>query len=574
MPHGNPSPIGLCVLPEPNPNVARTVSYPSIIADTLTHYGIPFDLVEPSQCAAALASLTVLLTAGQAAEGVLPDLTDWLEAGGIWIAIGNPAAMPALLGVEQEEPSYGSWGGGVSMLGEGWLRPTVESPLTAHIRAPLHFFNGAAVRAVNGSRVLAVAEGWDADQSRPAIIETRRGSGRTLLIAPDIPGSMVRIRQGIGVTCDGVPAPDGTAPLSDGVLKSDDGAVLHWSRDRQPVDGVPGYRAFLEPVADQWAELVVRAVLWAACLSGTRLPLLWLYPRNLPAVAVLSHDSDNNEPGKAMAMLGVVARAGIRSTWCTMADGYPPDVIESIRAAGHELAMHFDAMSEGTVWSEDEFKAQHAALCRLFGERPLTNKNHYLRWEGDLEFYEWCERAGIRLDQSKGASKTGTAGFNFGTCHLFRPVRRDGSALDVWEMPTVTQDMIVFAPPQLGDALRASVLRANGIYHLLFHPAHIETAGVADALLAAVAKAREAGMEWWTGKEVAEWETARCGIRWQDYRVGEAASVEVTLASDGGLKDATVLWLDEAGDIERWGHRFTGQQSDIEPGACVTLASG
>ena len=46
------------------------------------------------------------------------------------------------------------------------------------------------------------------------------------------------------------------------------------------------------------------------------------------------------------------------------------------------------------------------------GERPATNKNHYLRWENDVDVWEWCVKHGIRLDQSKGASKSGEAGFD------------------------------------------------------------------------------------------------------------------------------------------------------------------
>ncbi|MCW3098098.1 MAG: hypothetical protein JWL77_3716, partial [Chthonomonadaceae bacterium] len=98
-------------------------------------------------------------------------------------------------------------------------------------------------------------------------------------------------------------------------------------------------------------------------------------------------------------------------------------MIEAIQNAGHELAMHYDAMSDGLPWCRDQFTRQFHALETLFrGQRPVSNKNHYLRWEGDTELFTWCEEHGIQLDQTKGASKTGEAGFNFGTCHPFFPV--------------------------------------------------------------------------------------------------------------------------------------------------------
>lgn len=574
MDGGNAVPVGLCILPQPAANCPRTCSYPTVIEDVLTHYGIPFSSLQPHSAGEALADLAVLVTVGEAAPGLLPDLAAWIEAGGTWIAVAGTGGNPDLLGVEPEPPAYGSWGGGLGMLGERWLRPTVPSPLTEHLRIPLHYFNGVAVRVKTDKCVLAVEESHAAareGKGRPLIVERKLGKGSVLLLAPDIPGTMVRIRQGIAVTRDGVPAPDGTAPICDGVLKSDDGAVLDWIRDRQQVPGVDGYTAFLEPIADLWAELLIRAILHGAARANVALPVLWLYPRNLPMLAVLSHDSDGNDPAKAEAMLKVVAEAGIRTTWCVMSPGYPVEIVEAVRAAGHELAMHFDAMSEGTYWSEDDFQTQWLTLCQLFDEAPRTNKNHYLRWEGDLEFLDWCAKRGILVDQSKGASKTGEAGFNFGTCHIFRPVRRDGSMLDVWEMPTPTQDLMVFAPVELGDALHESVARHHGVLHLLFHPAHIQTEGVADALLRAVRLVQNHGGEWWTAKEVAAWETARVGCRWSHWRREAAGRVTAVLEAPSGLRDATVLWLDAGGKVERWGLHFTAQTVTVAEGQRITL---
>src|SRR5581483_1526368 len=99
------------------------------------------------------------------------------------------------------------------------------------------------------------------------------------------------------------------------------------------------------------------------------------------------------------------------------------------------------------------FVAQLRQLAQMFGETPTSNKNHYLRWEGDTEFFDWCVRRGIRLDQSKGVSKTGSAGFNFGTCHPYRAVDPEERVLPVLELPTPTQDLVVFAPESLGAPL-------------------------------------------------------------------------------------------------------------------------
>lgn len=560
-------PVGVCLLPEPGANVGRTVSYSETLIERLQYWGLPFSRVQVHELLEALPQLKVLVTVGESLVGVLPDLSSWLETGGTWVAVGGTAGMPGLLGVEPVPPAFSSWGGGVGMLGEGWMHVSQPHPVTGHITIPLHYFNGAAMRLTGRAEVLAVAESrGSVGTERPAVVLSRHGKGRALLIAPDLPGTVVRIRQGIAVTRDGVPAPDGTAPICDGVLKSDDGAVLDWERDRQPSADAPGLKCFLTPIADQWEELLVRAVLWGAAEAGCELPVLWFYPRNLPAVAVLSHDSDGNDPSRAKVMMDILAQHSIRSTWCLLAPGYPKDVIDALRQAGHELAMHFDAMSEGRPWSQDEFARQHRAIIELIGSQPCTNKNHFLRWEGDTDFYEWCHEHGVRMDQSKGASKTGEAGFNFGTCHLYRPVRRDGSVIDVWEMPTPTQDLVVFAPAVLGDALREAVRRAHGIYHLLFHPAHIETTGVADALRGALLGAVGAGLEWWTAAEVLEWTDARMAVHWEPSEEGCHDGVSLSLMSAKHLLAATILWPDPAGPVERFGFRFRMHIFDVSAG--------
>ena len=144
------------------------------------------------------------------------------------------------------------------------------------------------------------------------------------------------------------------------------------------------------------------------------------------------------------------------------------------------------------------------------------------------------------MDQSKGASKTGEAGFNFGTCHPYRPVTPDGRVLPILELPTPTQDLHVFAPEELVAPLLRAVTRHYGILHLLFHPAHVDKANVADSLVRAVRSGRDAGLEWWTGRQIVEWEEARRGVRWSDYQAG-AEGANVTLTASVEMRGATIL---------------------------------
>lgn len=559
-------PLGVCILPAPRKNVGRAVLCPHYIHEVLGHAGVCYDEIALEEIEASLPSLRVLVTVGEAAlsEEQQAALRIWMEAGGAWLSVGGVCGMEESFGVQVEPPTYVSWGGGVCNLGEGYLvaEASLFGEATEFASLPLHFFGGLAVRRTTGEVHARILNAHQQPTERVGVADQRVGQGFCRLIAVDIPGTLVRIQQGIAVTRDGVAASDGTAPISDGVLKSDDGCVLDWIFDRQPLPGVPGLSVFLHPIADLWRELFLRSLFALAEATGTALPLLWLYPNNLPAIGHISHDSDGNTLPEAQQLLETLKAAEIHSTWCIIEPGYPPDLMRAIRDAGHELSMHYDAVSEGRPWSEEEFARQWEFLVALFeGERPVSNKNHVLRWEGDTEFYRWCERYGIQLDQTKGTSKTGGAGFNFGTCHPFFPIDPEGKAHDVLELPTPTQDLSVFAPQPLLEPVLTATLRHHGVLHLLFHPAHIFKPDVAETIKRAVAKAKAEGMEWWTAAQINRWERARRTARWRDYQAS-AAGVSVTLETPEPLPGAVVLWL-LPGDAQtqtsrtlRWEHHF------------------
>jgi hypothetical protein len=327
-----------------------------------------------------------------------------------------------------------------------------------------------------------------------------------------------------------------------------------------------------------WRNIVIRAILHCAREQGVALPLLWFHPHNAPAVGHLSHDSDGNDLALAEHLLHALATVSVRSTWCIILPGYAPETIGKIRDAGHELALHFDTMSANTEWSEGAFHEQWRLLTALFGSAPVSNKNHYLRWEGDTDFFDWCYRHKIQLDQSKGASKTGEAGYNFGTCHPYFPIDFQGRVLDVLELPTPTQDLSIFAPNTLFAPLLRATLQHYGVLHLLFHPAHIAKGGVAEAMQHAVREGERAGMLWKTAAELNAWERGRRTAQWQEVSLSSQESA-FTLSSRSRLEGATLLWL-QTGEatlvldgealptqstVERWGFPFAFCITDFEP---------
>ena len=582
-------PLAVCVLPAPPQNRARTFSYGSYVHEILHHAGLRYSEVSSGNLVKCLPQLKVLVTVGETEwpEEGREQLQSWVHNGGAWLSVGGVCGMPELFGAEVDLPSFAGFGGGVSTLGEGYLQREGAHPIVAHLQKPLHFFNGIAVRAKSTDSLARVLDAHGRLTERAAVLENAVGAGRCLLIAPDVTGTIVHVQQGRAVTRDGVPAPDGSAPTADGVQKSDDGMVLDWILDRDPISGVPGLQGFLHPVADCWREVLLRAVFHLASQQNVMLPLLWLYPRDLLAIGHISLDTDGNDPTRARHMLAALAEAEVPATWCTILPGYDAQLTDEIQQAGHELAMHFDAMSEGMPWDESSFDQQWRALTELFGgEAPTTNKNHYLRWQGDTEFFAWCVKRGIQFDQSKGTSKSGEAGFNFGTCHPFFPVEPSGELIDVLELPTPTQDLTVFAPlPLLWPLLHAAQCH-HGVLHLLFHPAHIDKPGVADAIKESVAQGRVHGLEWWTARQINDWERARRQARWTNAE-GNCAEKHATMQIETALPQAKVLWLrtcensqhlalvngqkQEAHEVERWGFNFLSIALDAAQPGTYTL---
>jgi peptidoglycan/xylan/chitin deacetylase (PgdA/CDA1 family) len=563
-------PLGVCVLPEPGKNGARTVSYPNYVFEILAHAGIFHTKLAEKELEAALGELKVLVTVGEAdfPPPLRKKLADWIDGGGAWLSVGGLCGMGEVLGATRLSSTFKNWGGGVRSLGEGYLvAEKSDHRMLPHINRPLHYFGGIAVEAKGATVVADAHDAHGRPAGEPALLEHTVGKGRAVLIAPDLTGTIVYVQQGRGgVTRDGVPAPDGTSPVNDSVLKSDDGAILDWLLDREPVQGADGLSIFIQPVADLWREILIRGILYLAQATGASLPVLWYWPRKLPAVGHLSHDTDGNDPKLMPILLDTLAAGEVKSTWCVILPGYPPELMAKIKSAGHEFATHYDSMSPGLPWSAEQFDRQFRELKQMFGgEQPTTNKNHYLRWENDTDIWDWCLKHGIQLDQSKGASKTGEAGFNFGTCHPFFPVRFDGSSIDVLELATPTQDLVVFAPEAIFEPLLAQAKKHHGVLHLLFHPAHFNNPAVPKAMSTAIRRGKEEGLEWWTARQINAWERARRKVLLKQFQ-GDS----VTLECEQDLSDATVLTLSARsndGSFSAWGFSFHSRIATLKPGS-------
>ncbi|MDF2668452.1 MAG: glycoside hydrolase/deacetylase [Paenibacillus sp.] len=341
----------------------------------------------------------------------------------------------------------------------------------------------------------------------------RIGEGALYRWSVDLWDAIVRLQQGAGpVFEDGFPAPDGSCAVNDGVIKADDQASMDWKWDMRQTEKGKSYFAF--PYADLWREMFLSTLLEIVVASELNYPFIGLYPSGVEHVALISHDSDRNENAHAEAMLDILEECGVRSTWCMLEPGYENSIYKRLKEAGHEIAFHYNAREEeGEHWSKAAFEKQLQWLKEAAGVEEITsNKNHYTRFEGWGELFEWCEAFGVASDQTRGPSKRGNIGFIFGTCHPYFPIAwsNDGNRLyDVLEIGFLTQDLGQ-ADSEVIRPFLERVASVEGIAHFLYHQYHIYTREeVRDSFRLLVAEARAMGFEFWTSKQINEWERVR-----------------------------------------------------------------
>lgn len=477
------------------------------IEELLAHAGIPYtrfgsaDQIVNADYDVIVASVT----GGAAAE---EKLYGFAERGGIVVSFAGLPYLAAKLGCKQLAevpvgyglPQEGPWAGRALRLFRGRPWSAQEAAADAVCR-----MDGA----VHAGRP-------DGDSAGPLLHTFRVGTGVVLRWAADIPSVIVRLQQGeLPVFEDGIPAPDGTGAVDEGILKADDQCQLDWETDRVlSEDGEPYYG---HPYADYWRETMLHCLLAEAAEAGLAVPFVDYWPEGVEAVAMISHDSDHNIDETAESTLDALAEAGVRSTWCMIEPGYSASLYPKIKEAGHELALHYNALdSQGGLWSEAEFHRQCAWFQSATGlPRAVSNKNHYTRTEGWGELFRWCEAAGIESDQTRGPSKRGNVGFPFAASHPYFPIAwsdEKNRLYNVLEIGFLTQDLT--HPMMTGlsvlDPFLSRVMEVRGVAHFLYHQVHIhERAAVRQALLDTVREARQRGFVFWTGAEINEWVRAR-----------------------------------------------------------------
>ncbi|MDF2671625.1 MAG: glycoside hydrolase/deacetylase [Paenibacillus sp.] len=492
--------------------------FEAYIGEVLGRAGLPFEWIDsPEQLNTVNPDVAIAAFVREGATSA-SELWKYAENGGALIGLGNLGGLVKKLKATALQPIQP----GYAILPEGSSaadgRPLRFLKATPWALAADNEFSAASLGTIGS---LPSSDSHRAD----AILEFKVGAGTIDRWSVDILNTIVGLQQGAHpVFEDGIPAPDGTGAVDDGLLKADDGTTLDWELDR--ITTSTGQPYFAYPYADLWREALVGHILRTALKKGLALPFIGYWPDGVGGVAVISHDSDGNEDEAGLATLEILKECDIRSTWCMIEPGYSPSIYEAVKADGHELGFHYNAID--FPWSEEQFTSQFKWLQDAIPNVPLvSNKNHYTRLEGWGELFRWCEDKGIQSDQTRGPSKRGNVGVPFGTCHPYFPIAwcdEQNRIYNVLENGFMTQDM------DLGSWADSSIIRpffdiaesVDGIAHFLFHQFHIYRREEVRAAFRAVAKeARDRGFEFWTGQQVNDWERARRKVQIVSYQDGQ-----------------------------------------------------
>ncbi len=515
--------------------------FQAYLREILAHAGLPFEwhdnlaaAVRRSRRDPPLDILVAALVDDD--EATARSLLRFAEEGGVVVALAGAPALAARLGCEPTDV-----GVGYAAFDDG---------------QPLRFLSARPWRSARD------AAGWGELRSAspggqpigPAVMRFQVGQGWIEYWAVDVPSTVVELQQGVApVTRDGAPAPDGSGPIDEGILKADDGFAQDWELDRARTE--TGQPYFAHPHADLWREAFVGRLLRIAVERGLALPFVDYWPAGIRQVAMISHDSDLNTDESAETTLGILKELQLRVTWCLIEPGYSPRIYAQALADGHELAFHYNAVvHEGMQWDAEEFRRQFAWMKAATGLAAVTsNKNHYTRFEGWDALFDWCEAAGIQADQTRGPSKRGNVGLLFATCQPFFPIAWHDQANrlhDVLEVGFLTQDLDLgnWADASVIEPFLEQVERMRGVAHFLFHPVHLHAQEkVRAAIRRVVEQARARGFVFWTCREINDWTRARRMLRVRGIDYGGAVVVS-GVGQAGAAATRAAVWIPVDGE--------------------------
>lgn len=487
--------------------------YEAFACYRLLHAGFFVDWLLPVELPTRLPHLGVLITIG---EGTLGEearlaLYQFVEGGGVWIAVGSPLDAPDLLGVEPQRHPNGT----LKRLGEGYAATECDNPLFREAWGLLHAFGGVAVSAHDETHLWAR---WYDPHGRetpfPAITHRSIGAGHAILYAVHLGETFARIQLGRAVS-EPTLAPTDALIESEALPRAEDATRLDWYLDRAPCSD--GQLCFTKPVADLWAESLIRAVLWAGQQRGEVVPMAWYYPALAPAAALLSVTAEPEAAEYELSLNHLLTLTGVRGVWCLSELVHHPSFYRDLVKREHEIGLRFQPDPE-QFCRTSVLQGQIDNLRRFTGVRAITAVQvAELAWRGSVEFYAFAENAQLLSDLTRGGYHPHASGFTFGTAHPFRAPNpaRPAEPYQLFVFPLIAYRAAEWVNAPHANLLLEQTVKSHGVYHITVRPSVVSSPMQADALMRLIGRARYLGAEWHPAHELTRWLNARLNLRYK-----------------------------------------------------------
>lgn len=564
--------IGVCpfsAVNKPNAGSLPTCTNPfeAYACELIRYAGFLVEWLTASEWASRLTHLDILLTVG---EGELDDtarlaLHQFVEQGGVWIAIGGVPNLPELTGCEVRTHPEST----PIRLGEGYVMAETPNSVFPTTWGLLHCFGGCEVKTHSAKVWAYWHDPHGRRTERPAILYHQAEAGHVLVFAVHLPETILRIRMGRPVSEPTVLPPD-VPEECDPCLHSEDATRLDWYLDRYPCE--EGTLCFLKPVADLWQESLIRAVLQAGQWCRVVVPMVWFYPRFLPGVGILTIESDPAYASYETSLNHLMTLTGTRGVWCISEVVHNPNFYRDLARREHEIGVRY-VPDPAQFCKPSSLQNQVDNLRRFTGVRAITAVQvAELQWRGCSEFYEFAERSQILSELSRGGHHSATSGFLFGSAHAWQPMSRTspGELIRVYSIPLLAYQAIErVSPSQIYDLFRATQ-SVHGVFHITVRPSVLGNHTTSDALMRLIGQVRYNGYEWITAYDLARWLTARANLRYKTTAV--PGQMQMALLSAQPMDRVGILLFTS---LHGWA-QISGQQISLQEAEyfgfpCLTL---
>ncbi len=263
----------------------------------------------------------------------------------------------------------------------------------------------------------------DPQSRHGGIIRARVGSGTALVVAFDLPTTLMTIMQ----------------PESECGQSVDASRVEYDLGDAPQVD-------------------MMRRLLVGVLLEQIDMPLMrkWYFPSQYKAMVVITGDQDGASFEMMKVVRDMINELDAPYTLYVLQSPSKPITTEQFKlladSSKMDFALHENFFKSGDSFDEKTFNEQLKSAEAAVGHKLTGSRPHCIRWESLRELPTWAERAGVQYGSALGIrcwqSKPSKDGYWLGTGLPYRYIHPDDyRQMDVLEIPIFDTDNIPFWKP-------------------------------------------------------------------------------------------------------------------------------